>query len=57
MNPAIVAFDPDHGIGEGAIEAIHKQGDRHVLRLSNGLEVPVSRTYLLAVREAVPAAA
>ena len=39
-------------VAKAAIERVERDGDRLSLRLVNGLAVPVSRTYALAVREA-----
>ena len=39
-------------VAKAAIEGSERDGDRLSLRLRNGLSVPVSRTYALAVREA-----
>jgi hypothetical protein len=39
-------------VAREAVQAAERDGDRVALLLPNGLRVPVSRTYLLAVREA-----
>ncbi len=39
-------------VARGAVTGAEREGDRLALTLSNGLKVPVSRTYLLAVRQA-----
>lgn len=39
-------------VAKAAIERVERDGDRLSLHLTNGLAVPVSRTYALAVREA-----
>jgi hypothetical protein len=39
-------------VARDAVVGVEREGDRIALRLENGLMVPVSRTYLLAVREA-----
>ncbi len=39
-------------VARGAVTGSERDGDRVALTLSNGLRVPVSRTYLLAARQA-----
>ena len=41
-----------HWVARGAVERAERDGARLVLALKGGLRVPVSRTFLLAVREA-----
>lgn len=39
-------------VARDAVRAVERDGDRHVLVLDRGLRVPVSRTHVLAAREA-----
>lgn len=39
-------------VARDAVIGAERDGERTMLRLENGVTVPVSRTYLLAVREA-----
>ena len=39
-------------VARDAVQAAEREGERITLLISNGVRVPVSRTYLLAVREA-----
>lgn len=60
LTQAIAELGPDAGVrthrswwvARDAVEAFEREGDRTTLILRGGLRAPVSRTYLLAVRDA-----